>query len=90
MGFVATEVAGTVQPKTKLYNHLGFQFSDYQLRSFVDPKPVELRKSYIEQADGKDIVSGRGLKIIGQRLNFDNYLDKVCVTTIKQILFNAI
>ena len=22
--------------------HLGFQFSDFQLKSFVDPKPVEL------------------------------------------------
>ena len=31
-----------VQPKTKLYNRMGFQFSDFQLRSFIDPKPVEL------------------------------------------------
>ena len=35
-----------LHPKTKLYNHLGFQFSDFQLRSFVDPKPVELWESY--------------------------------------------
>ena len=26
---------------------LGFQFLDFQLRSFVDPKPVELEESYI-------------------------------------------
>ena len=25
----------------------GFQFSDFQFRSFVDPKPVKLRESYI-------------------------------------------
>ena len=31
-----------IQPKTKLYNHLALQFSDFQLKSFVDPKPVEL------------------------------------------------
>ena len=31
-----------IQPKTKLYNHFGFQFRDFQLRSFVDPKPAEL------------------------------------------------
>ena len=37
------ERAGTyIQPKTKLYNHLALQFSDFQLKSFVDPKPVEL------------------------------------------------
>ena len=24
-----------------------FQFSDFQLRSFIDPKPVELGESYI-------------------------------------------
>ena len=36
-----------IQPKTKLNNHLGFQFSDFQLRSFVDPKPVELLESAI-------------------------------------------
>ena len=32
----------TLQLKTKLFNHLDFQFSDFQLRPFVDPKPVEL------------------------------------------------
>ena len=31
-----------LQPKTKLYNHLALQFLDFQLKSFVDPKPVEL------------------------------------------------
>ena len=31
-----------IQPKTKLYNHLALQFSDFQIKSFVDPKPVEL------------------------------------------------
>ena len=31
-----------IQPKTKLYNQKGFQFSDFQLRAFVDPKPVEV------------------------------------------------
>ena len=31
-----------VQPKTKLYNHLGFPFSDFRIKLFVDPKPVEL------------------------------------------------
>ena len=41
------------------------------------------------QADGNDEISGRGLKIIGQRLKFDNYLVNVCETTIEQILFIA-
>ena len=36
-----------IQPKTKLYNHLALQFLDFQLKSFVDPKPVELGESYI-------------------------------------------
>ena len=31
-----------LQPKTKLYNHLGFLFSDFRIKLFVDPKPVEL------------------------------------------------
>ena len=31
-----------VQIRTFDYTHLGFQFSDFQLKSFVDPKPVEL------------------------------------------------
>ena len=30
----------------------GFQFLDFQLRSFVDPKPVELGESYISLAWG--------------------------------------
>ena len=36
------DFAKNIQPKTKLYNHLALQFSDFQLKSFVDPKPVEL------------------------------------------------
>ena len=36
--------------------------------------------SGIKQANGNDKISGRGLKIIGQRLKFDNYLVKVCET----------
>ena len=43
----------------------------------------------IKQADGNDKISDRGLKIIRQRLNFDNYLVNVCETTIEQILFIA-
>ena len=31
-----------IQPKTKLYNHLGFLFSDFRIKLFVDPKPVKL------------------------------------------------
>ena len=31
-----------LQIRTFDYTHLGFQFSDFQLESFVDPKPVEL------------------------------------------------
>ena len=31
-----------IQIGTFDYTHLGFQFSDFQLKSFVDPKPVEL------------------------------------------------
>ena len=31
-----------IQIRTFDYTHLGFQFSDFQLESFVDPKPVEL------------------------------------------------
>ena len=31
-----------IQIRTFDYTHLGFQFSDFQLKSFVDPKPVEL------------------------------------------------
>ena len=31
-----------LQIRTFDYTHLGFQFSDFQLKSFVDPKPVEL------------------------------------------------
>ena len=30
-----------------IYQTLDFQVLDFQLRSFVDPKPVELRESYI-------------------------------------------
>ena len=33
----------------KRSGHLGFQFSDIQLKSFVDPKPVELWESAIHQ-----------------------------------------
>ena len=33
---------GDIQIRTFDYTHLGFQFSDFQLESFVDPKPVEL------------------------------------------------
>ena len=43
----------------------------------------------IKQADGSDKISGRGLKIIGQRLKFDNHLVNVCETLIEQILFIA-
>ena len=44
-----------IQPKTKLYNHLGFQFSDFQFKSFVDPKPVDLhmRECYIPKVASK-------------------------------------
>ena len=31
------------------YTQLGFQFLDFQLKSFVDPKPVELGESAIYQ-----------------------------------------
>ena len=43
----------------------------------------------IKQADGNNKISGRGLKIIRQRLKFDKYLVNVCETTIEQILFFA-
>ena len=43
----------------------------------------------IKQADGNDKIPGRGLRIIRQRLKFDNYLVNVCETTIEQILFIA-
>ena len=43
------DVGVGIQPKTKLYNHLALQFSDFQLKSFVDPKPVELWESAIYQ-----------------------------------------
>ena len=39
---VLNRLSNDIQPKTKLYNHLALQFSDFQLKSFVDPKPVEL------------------------------------------------
>ena len=33
----------------KRLGHFGFQFSDFQLKSFVDPKPIELWESAIYQ-----------------------------------------
>ena len=45
--------------------------------------------TFIKQADGNDKISGRGFKILRQRLKFDNYLVNICETTIKQILFIA-
>ena len=39
---IAAVVYIDIQIRTFDYTHLGFQFSDFQLESFVDPKPVEL------------------------------------------------
>ena len=39
----------TIQIGTFDYTQLGFQFLDFQLKSFVDPKPVELGESAIYQ-----------------------------------------
>ena len=38
-----------IQIGTFDYTQLGFQFLDFQLKSFVDPKPVELGESAIYQ-----------------------------------------
>ena len=39
----------SIQIGTFDYTQLGFQFLDFQLKSFVDPKPVELGESAIYQ-----------------------------------------
>ena len=44
-----SQIRRYIQPKTKLYNHLGFPFSDFRIKLFVDPKPVELWESAIYQ-----------------------------------------
>ena len=36
-----------IHSQEKRSGHLGFPFSDFQVKSFVDPKPVELWESAI-------------------------------------------
>ena len=46
---LATKARADLQIGTFDYTQLGFQFLDFQLKSFVDPKPVELGESAIYQ-----------------------------------------
>ena len=39
---IANDVLNLIQMNPTKTVDKGFQFSDFQLRSFVDPKPVEL------------------------------------------------